>query len=439
MDMAVADARTIPGESPPMARSLWAATAADPVAAPALSGTAETEVAVVGGGFTGLSTALHLAERGVPVHLLEAHAPGWGASGRNGGQVIAGLKHDPDEVVARFGADVGERAVRLAGGAAGLVFDLIDRHGIACDARRDGWIQGGHDAAAHAAQRARVAQWTRRDPEAQALLSREEMRERTGCDAYVGGLIDRRSGGLHPLNYALGLARAAISAGAAISGDSPVTGLDRDGAGWRLTTPGGTLKAKTVILATNGYSGPVEERVRRSLIPACSAQVATAPLGENVRRSILPGGEVVSDTRRLLLYFRITPDGRFVIGGRGAYTDRGVEDRQEQLRRAAVGMFPQLEEAEWEMRWGGYVAITADHLPRINRLADGLYAGFGYNGRGVAMATAMGRVLADKAAGAEDAALDFPVTPTRPIPLHALRRLYVSAMSTYYAARDRIG
>ena len=148
---------------------------------------------------------------------------------------------------------------------------------------------------------------------------------------------------------------------------------------------------------------------------------------------------MVSDTRRLLLYFRVTRDGRFVIGGRGAYRDRGVLERQEQLRRAAVAMFPQLADATWDMRWGGLVAITADHLPHLHRLDDGLYAAYGYNGRGVAMATAMGRVLADKAAGAPDAALDFPVTAARPIPFHFLRRQMVAAMSAYYAARDRIG
>lgn len=434
-----ADGAVIAGETPALEKSLWTATAHAPVDAPPLDGPSETEVAIVGGGFTGLSAALHLAERGVAAHLLEARSPGWGASGRNGGQVIAGLKLDPDAVAAAYGGEAGARAVRLAGEAPSLVFDLIARHGIDCDAERNGWMQPAHDDAALKTQAARAAQWERWAPGAIETLDRREIAARVGTDFYVGGLIDRRCGGLHPLNYALGLAKAAQRAGATISGGSPVSGLAREGAGWRLTTPGGTLRAKTVLLATNGYSGPIETTMRRSVVPACSVQVATAPLGGNVARTILPGRAVASDTRRLLLYYRVTKDDRFLIGGRGAYDDAGAADRQEQLRRAARAMFPQLGEAEWDMHWGGLVAITRDHLPKLHRLGDGLYAGFGFNGRGVAMATAMGRVLADKAAGAPDGALDFPLTAARPIPLHFLRRHVVATMSAYYAARDRIG
>ena len=430
--------RVIEDEPETLARSLWTATAREAPAVQPLRGEAEAEVAVVGGGFTGLSAALHLAERGVEVRLLEARTPGWGASGRNGGQVIAGLKLDPDELLARYGPTFGPRVVALAGEAPSLVFDLIERHGIECDADRTGWIQPAHDEASLARQARRVEQW-RRHTDAIEPLGREAVRDLLGTERYAGGLIDRRGGGLHPLDYAYGLAAAAGRAGAAIHGHSAVRDLAREGGAWRLTTTGGSLVARTVILATNGYSGPLEDRLRRSVIPVCSAQVATEPLGDNLARTVLPGRQVASDTRRLLLYYRVTREGRFVMGGRGAPDEAGLRDRQEQLRRAAVELFPQLDAAEWPMAWGGLVAITADHLPHLERLGEGLYAGYGYNGRGVAMATAMGRVLADLASGTPEGALDFPLTTPRPIPLHALRRWIVRGVSTYYAARDRIG
>ena len=428
----------IANEDPVIAESLWTATANPAPDCPPLDGAAECEVAVIGGGFAGLSAALHLAEAGVDVRLLEAETPGWGASGRNGGQVNPGLKAEPDEIEARFGPDLGGRMVRLAGDAADLVFDLIARHGIDCAAARPGWIQPIHDAASEKTVAARVAQWQRRGAPVD-MLSARETADLLGTDAYRGAMLDRRGGNLHPLNYALGLARAAQRAGAVLHGQSRVRSLTAEGETHLLRTDRGQLRARRVLICTNGYTDATLAPLERTVVPIRSVQVATAPLSDNVRRSILPGGHSASDSRRLLLYFRLDPEGRFVMGGRGDYGRAGTLRQMQMLRAASARLYPQLGEVEWRYAWGGMVAMTADHYPHLDQLRPGVMAGIGFNGRGVAMATAMGRVLAEWASGTPRAGLDFPVTPPQPIPFHALRRPAVRATVAWYRLRDRLG
>ncbi|MFC7705523.1 NAD(P)/FAD-dependent oxidoreductase [Plastorhodobacter daqingensis] len=427
----------IVNEIAPIANSLWSATANATPPCPPLRGEEETDVAIVGAGFTGLSAALHLAEAGVAATVLEAETPGWGASGRNGGQVNPGLKEDPDAIEARFGPDIGARMVTLAGGAGDLVFSLIRRHGIDCAGVQAGWIQPVHDAAALRVVQARVDQWARRGAPLR-MLSRQETAEMLGTDAYIGGMIDPRGGNLHPLNYALGLAEAALAAGAVLHGQSRALRLERTGAGFVLHTAEGRLRARRVLLCTNGYTDDLMPPLRRTVVPVRSVQVATAPLSDNMRRSILPGGHSASDSRRLLLYFRLDPEGRFVMGGRGAYDARGTLRQMQALREVSEELYPQLNGVEWSYAWGGYVAMTADHYPHLHRMAPGVMAGLGYNGRGVAMATAMGKVLADWARGVPEEALDFPVTEPRPIPLHFLRKPAVRATVAWYRLRDRL-
>lgn len=436
----MADTPQIEAEWPSLSRSLWTATAPEAPNRPPVEGDVTCDAAIVGAGYTGLSAALHLAERGISVRVLEAHTPGWGASGRNGGQVIPGLKEEPSAVKAHYGEPFGERAVALSAHAPDLVFELIERHAIACAPVRNGWIQPRHNAASAAIQEKRVEEWQARGAPVE-LLDRAGVAQRLGSEAYEGGLIDHRGGAVQPLSYVRGLAVAAEAAGAIIHHHSPVSDLGSAAPPWRLLAPNGTVTAQTVILATNAYGAPSEhgtlDRLRRSVVPTSSVQIATEPLSHNVRRSILPGGQVASDTRRLLLYYRLDPEGRLVVGGRGAYTEAGVRRQHARLETIAASVFPQLGPSAFPYRWGGMVALTADHIPHLHRLAPGLLAGLGYNGRGIAMATAMGKVLADAASGANDADLDFPFTPLRPIPFHALRRQVVMAVSGYYALKDR--
>jgi glycine/D-amino acid oxidase-like deaminating enzyme len=428
----------IANETPASADCLWTATARPGPSWPAFAGSAEAEVAIVGGGYSGLSAALHLAERGRSVILLEAETPGWGASGRNGGQVIAGLKEDPDEVERIFGPGMGRRVNALAAGAPDMVFALIERFAIACDAAAAGWLQPAADLASLELLRARVAQWQRRGAPVE-LLDRAVTETKLGSRFYLGALRDARGGTVQPLDYAQGLARAATSRGARIVAHARVIDLEPAPTGWRLTTRHGQVQAGSVLLATNGYTDRLWPGLARTVVPVRSVQVATAPLGDTLRRRILPDGEAASDARRLLVYFRLDAQGRLVIGGRGAYHERGARAAQARLRRAALTIFPDLGAPHWEHAWGGFVALTEDHLPQLCEPAPGLLTLLGYNGRGIAMATALGRVVADHLTGTPAAELDFPLSRLREMPLHALRRPLVGALTAWAGLRDRLG
>ena len=428
----------IENEAAVIADSLWSATANPTPDCVPLIGEVNTRVAVIGAGFTGLSAALHLIERGIDTVVLEAETPGWGASGRNGGQVNPGLIDDPDQIEAKFGSEMGSRMIRLSGGAGDLVFSLIERLGISCDAVQSGWVRAAHNDTAFKILESRVEQWQRRGGPLR-LLSRDETEQLIGTDLYRGGAIDPRGGNVHPLNYALGLADAAIKAGAHIHGRSRALSLTQEAGKHVIKTERGQLRADKVLLCTNGYTDGLVAPLARTVVPVVSTQVATAPLSDNIGASILPGRQAPSDTRRLLNYFRMDAAGRFIMGGRGAYGDHSTRRAQERLRKVSREMFPQLADVEWQYAWGGFVAATADHYPHLNLMGDGIVAGLGYNGRGVAMATAMGKVLADWASGTDAADLDFPMTSPKPIPFHSLRKFGVQATIAKYRTLDWFG
>lgn len=410
--------------------SLWEATApAGPALAP-LRGKAETEVAVIGAGYSGLSTALALAERGVAVTVLEAEAPGAGASGRNGGQVIPGFKHDVADAIAVYGRERGTAMHALGARAADDTFALIERHGIACDAARNGWAQLGDTEAALAEMKHRLAAWQRMGAPVR-WLSREAAAALTGTGAYLGGWFHAGGGGVQPLAYARGLARAAIAAGAVLHAPSRATRITRDGAAWRIATPDGSLRARRVLVATNALAGNLWPGLADSMIPVWSFQVATAP--DAVRRDM----PVVSDTRRVLRYFRPDRDGRLVVGGKGTLRAPRHPGQFGTQRHMLTRLYPRLADAAPEYSWGGQVAITLDRLPRLFALDDGVFATIGCNGKGIAWCTALGPELATLLTGGESLALP-PLEPLRPIPLHRFKTLYAAAGSLWFRFRDRL-
>lgn len=418
--------------------SLWAATAPTAAATPALDESIKVDVAIVGAGYTGLSTALHLAERGVSVCVLEANEPGWGASGRNGGQVNPTLKHDPDRLVHMYGSKQGENLINTVSASADLVFDLIARHQIDCSPVRNGWMQVSYAKKGVAALHARALQWERRGVPLERLDA-QAVAKRMGSEAFAGGWLDGRAGAIQPLAYARGLVRAAQTAGVRVHGRSAVSSLKRESGGWQLRTAGGAqVQADQVVLATNGYSGDLWPGMAQSVLAANSFIVATKPLSGAAAASILPNQETVSTAQRLLLYFRRDAHGRLLMGGRGLFDDPTGPRDFSHLERSLALLFPQLGPLEFEYRWAGRIAITRDFMPHVHEPAPGLTLSLGCNGRGIALCTSMGDQLAARLCGSS-APFAFPVTPLQRFPLHGLQRFYIGAGVAWFSLLDKLG
>ncbi len=400
--------------------ALWTATATPAPDCPPLGGDRRTGAVVIGGGFTGLSAALHLAEAGVETILLEAQAPGFGASGRNNGQVVpAYSRHNPDEIAALFGAERGEAMNAWVQDSANLVFDLIGRHNIDCDAQQNGWLMPAHNAARLAVARKKHDQWAARGAPVD-FLDADATAAMTGSQHYAGAWLHRAGGNIQPLSYARGLARAAQAAGAVLHASSPALTVERSGRDWQVKTPAGTVTADTVVLATNGYTGDLWPGLARSIVPMRLFQAATEPLGDNVARTILPGYQGISDARRVLWAFRKDADGRIVTGASPLFTLRPQGSLARMSCEQLIRVFPQIGEVRFQHLWDGRIAVTLDRLPRLFDLAEGVHAGLGYSGRGIAMATGMGKLLAERVQGR--AAEDLPVLPgpVKPLPLRDL-------------------
>ncbi len=416
--------------------SLWASTASPDVAAPPLQASVSTDVVIIGAGFTGCAAALALALRGARVRVLDANSVGWGASGRTGGQVIPGMKFDPDEIDAMFGPELGPRMVAAAGSVGDEVFGLVERHSIACDAQRKGWLQPAFSPRSLELALRRCAQWQGRGAPV-VPVSHSRMAQVLGTDHYLGGWEDRRAGHVQPLSYVRGLAAVAQRSGAVFHNESAATSLTHQGAKWRITTLKGVIEADQVLLATNGYTDGLWPGLARTVVPMISFQAATAPIPDSLGKSILPEGHCASDTRRLLWYFRRDAHGRLIMGGRAPYReDRGAADAG-YVRNAVNRLYPQLVDTPFEFHWSGKVAMTQDHLPHLHRLDNGLWAALGYNGRGVGLATLMGRFLAELASGASPQDIPFPVTAMRPIIGYPFTRMAARVLTTYYRVRDQ--
>ena len=392
------------------------------------------ETIVVGAGVTGLSTALHLAERGVRVAVLERDAPGSGTSGRADGQIIAGFQVVPDALLAAYGSEQAEHMLEFAGTAPELLFELIARHGIDCDAERTGWVQATRSTHHLKALEKVVAAWSKRGAPVR-MLDKAQTAQLLGTSVYAGGWEDRRNGTIQPLAYVRGMAAAVVRAGGRIHCGVDVRELSRRGERWHLVTSGGELSAPSVVLATNVYTsqlhGVAKTLFGRSYVAAHSVQLASEPLDAGQLAMTLPHRHSGSDTHHLRLrYFRLDRDNRFVIGGPGWFTPprsaRAISFRV--LEASARRMFPQLRDIPFPLRWFARDAVTPDLLPHLYEPCPGLFSAFGYNGRGLALGTALGSVLARRVSGESAATLPYPTTPASSLPLNfpTAARFYVN-------------
>ena len=416
-------------------RSFYAATADAGLSFPPLDGKTRADVAIVGGGYTGLSAALHLAEAGVDVVLLEAERVGWGASGRNGGQLHSGQRRDQDWLEERFGLVDALKLWRLAEEAKALVHQLRAKHAIECE-WRPGLIETAHKARLVDDERAYAEKLVTRYGYHQATwLDRAALAEAIGTDIYFGGRRDMGAGHLHPLKFAQGLARAAAKAGARIHEGTQVTAL----AGTTLTAERGSVAADTIILAGNGYLDGVDGYTESRVMPIDNYILATKPIGAGMAGGVIPGGEAVSDTRFVVYYFRPTADGRLLFGGGETYTRRERSDAIGFVARHLARVYPAIRRDEIEYAWGGTLAITLHRLPFIRKIRNGVYAAGGYSGQGVALAPFAGKVLAEAITGAPARLDAFAALPVPPFPGGTLlRKPALMAGMMWYALRDRL-
>jgi len=395
----------------------------------------DVDLVVIGAGYQGLSTALHAKRAGLSVQVIEAGDIGAGASGLNGGQVIPGLKQDPETLLASFGHTAGRRLLDFAAGTADAVFDLISHEGLDVERSRCGWIQAAHtDAAMEAAVR-RNRQWRAYGADV-TLLNKAETTLLTGAEGYRGAFLDRRAGVINPLALAHEMARIATEAGVGLVLKDPADALVRDGSRWRVQTAGGrSIRSRKVLVATNAYSSGLVPKLAESLVWLHSFQIATEPLPPDYD-FILSGGQAVSDSRRIVVYYRRSPDGRLVLGGRGPMAVPQTHEDWRHLERALHRLFPQLAEVAIERRWFGRVAMTTDHLPHLHEPEPGLLIAAGCQGRGIGLMVSLGQALADYVASGDAAVLPLPIRPIKPIPLHRFRRLGVAAHIAWYRVLD---
>ncbi|HEY5740444.1 MAG TPA: FAD-binding oxidoreductase [Gammaproteobacteria bacterium] len=406
---------------------------------PMLDGSRRADVCIVGGGYTGLSAALHLARRGYQVVLLEARKPGWGASGRNGGQLCSGQRKDQLELTSMVGADDARRFWELAEAAKQTARQLIAEHRVDCDLK-PGIAHPNHKPGYDRESRDYV-DFLRREYDYQQIefLEREAMAELVGSGSYYGGTLDMGAGHLHPLNYALGLAAAALDAGASLYRHSPVTGY-HEGKPTRVQTERGEIEADHLVLACNGYLGKLEPRVAGKIMPINNFIIATEPLTRAELKVINPRDVAIADSRFVVNYYRLSADKRLLFGGGENYRSNFPSDIASFVRKPMLGVYPQLASKRIDYAWGGTLAVTLNRMPHFGRLGKhDTYFAQGYSGQGVAMATLAGKLIAEALAGEAERFDLFGKIPTRSFPGGDLLRWPGMVLGmTYYALRDRL-
>jgi len=418
--------------------SYYAATATAWPPHPALKGDVTTDVCVVGAGYTGLSAAIHLAERGYSVTLLEAERVGFGASGRNGGQLGTGQRKDQRTLEEKFGKEWAHRLWSLSEDSVATVKGLIADHNIQCDLT-PGVVM--------AAWKAGEVEWMKEEVDHMAreygydkleFIPQKEIREQIGTTRYHAGLLDEGAAHLHPLNYALGIAKAAEAKGVKIYEHTPVTKItDTDPA--KVHTKHGTVTARFVVVATNGYLKKLEPRMARFIMPINNFIIATEPLGDDMARALIRDNVAVQDTKFVIDYYRLSADNRMLFGGGENYSSKFPHDIAAFVSKPMLRVFPQLADAKIDYAWGGTLAITMSRMPDFGRLAPNVLYAQGFSGQGINMATLAGKLLSEAVAGQAErfdwmSTIKIPTFPGGTL----LRYPGLVAGMLWYAMQDRL-
>ncbi len=429
------DVNDTAGEHP---ASYYAATADLLDRQPPLGEDIACDVCIVGAGYTGLSAALHLAEAGLDVVVLEAQRAGWGASGRNGGHVGSGQRLAPDEMEKQFGKAAARRLWDISQGSVALIKSLIASHDIDCE-YKPGIIHAAHRQR-YVADAREEAETLRHDYGYQHIrfIDTEEMHAMVGAPGYYGGTLDTGAGHLHPLKFALGLARAAIAAGVRIFEQTRVASYDA-GPPATVHTAGADVKAEHLVLACNGYLGDLDRQVAARVMPINNFMIATEPLGEAAAKALIRDDVAVSDTRFVVNYFRLSADRRLLFGGGENYGYRFPADIKAFVRRPMLEVYPQLKDIRIDYGWGGTLGITMNRMPHLARLAPNVLSSSGYSGHGVPIATLAGKLVSEAIVATGDSFDTMARVPTPRFPGGpAMRSPLLALAMTWYALRDRI-
>ena len=400
----------------------------------------EYDVAIIGGGFTGLSAARHLARAGARVAVLEAEHVGFGASGRNGGHLNNGIAHSFAAARAEFGAERAAALYHAYDRAVDVIEEIVAEEGIDCSFRRAGKLKLASKPQHFAAIASNFEAVHREvDPDTE-LLNKGDLHGEIGSDAFHGAMLSKKSAMMHMGRYVVGLAEAAKRAGATIFEHAPVRACQRNGLGWEVTTPGGRLQAGHVLLATGAYTPPEFPYQRRRVLSVGSFIVATRPLSETEAATVMPGNRTCVTSLNIGNYFRLSPDRRLIFGGRARFSARSDQQSDAKsgaiLRRSLAAIFPTLADVEIGYCWGGLVDITQDRFPRAG-VQDGLHYALGYSGHGAQLSTLMGIMMAEKMLGRR---VDNPFEglPWPAIPFYSGKPWFLPVIGAYYGLLDRI-
>ncbi|MEN2428229.1 NAD(P)/FAD-dependent oxidoreductase [Chromobacterium vaccinii] len=416
--------------------SYYAATAHAWDPQPPLRGEASCDVCVVGGGLAGLSAALNLREKGFSVILLEGSHVGFGASGRNGGQVIAGYAGDIDSIRSQVGEDAAKALWDMSVEAVEIIDERVRRHDIQCD-----WQRGYVSAAVKPRHLRELEDWQREaeeryDYDGMQLWDRDALRGKLASERYQGGLFDPRSGHLHPLNYTLGLARAALAAGVAIHEQTPALSIEQGDAP-KAHTEHGVVRCRQLVLACNSYIGALAPQLERRIMPAGTYVIATEPLGEERARALIADNMAVCDTNFVLDYYRLSGDHRLLFGGKVSYSGHEPRDLAGSMRADMLRVFPQLADVGIDYAWGGFCDITVNRAPDFGRLSGNVYYLQGFSGHGVNITGLAGKVVAEAIAGTSSRLDLFAKIRHRDFPGGKLLRTPALVLGmAYYRIRD---
>ncbi|MCX7383504.1 MAG: FAD-binding oxidoreductase [Alphaproteobacteria bacterium] len=397
------------------------------------------DVVVVGAGYGGLSAALTLARAGRSVCVLDAGLPGAGASTRNGGMCSDVLKPSLGELTRSYGADAAQDLLAETRDALDFFAAFLAEEGIACDFSWCGGFTGANTQAAYDAMARDTEILVRTTGLKADMVAKSDVRGEVGTDFYYGGRIAHHRGAVHPGKYHGGLLACARAAGALVLGNCPATKLERHPSGVHVTTPRGTIAARDVVVTTNGYTGKVTQNLRRRVVPVTSYIIATEPLPAETMARLMPKGRMLTDSNRLLVYYRPSPDNtRILFGGRPAYTEIGPEAAARRLGGYMARIFPELRDAKLSHSWSGFIGYSFDRLPHVGTL-DGMHYAMGYCGSGVVMSTWLGRKAAQRLLGQPEGKSAFADIPHKTMPLYTGRPWFLPLVQAYYQGADLLG